>query len=146
VLTHELGHAIGLNDVDLGAPFIDDNFSLGSPVATLTNSWIELVNPLDPANSPGLSLYNIPSGVFATPGVDLLMESNGLGIGASNPLSNPNPLTNDEYGMRQFLYPSIASVPEPCQLGLAAVMLSLVAGARKRAKSVSARFQSHFAR
>jgi hypothetical protein len=53
-------------------------------------------------------------------GVDLLMESTGLWVLVGNPLGNLNPLTNDEYGMHQFLYPFIASntedqttVPEP---------------------------------
>jgi hypothetical protein len=113
VLTHELGHSLGLNDVDLGSAFIDDNYDSSNPDSTLTNSWVTLVNPLDPANSPGLAAFNIPGSVFATPGVDILMESNGLGVGPSNPLSNLVPLTNDDYGTRQFLYPTIAAVPEP---------------------------------
>ncbi|MCA9126916.1 MAG: hypothetical protein KDB22_07520 [Planctomycetales bacterium] len=113
VLTHELGHAIGLGDVDQGGQFIDDNYDSSSPVSTLNNSWAGLVDPLDPANSIGLNNYSISPSIFATTGIDLLMESNGLGVGASNPLSNLFPLTNDEYGMRQYLYPSLVAVPEP---------------------------------
>ncbi len=77
-----------------------------------------LVNPLDPANSAGLSTFTINGSTFSQSGIDLLMESNGLGIGPSNPLSNLVPLTNDEYGTRQFLYPTIAAVPEPSSMAL----------------------------
>lgn len=118
LLTHEIGHAIGLGDVDLGGDFLDDNYSAINPVGTLTNSWTGLVNPLDPANSAGLSTYTVPSEAFAVTGVDILMESNGLGIGLSNPLSNLFPLTNDEYGMRQYLYPQLSTVPEPNALAV----------------------------
>ncbi|AMV30639.1 hypothetical protein VN12_00890 [Pirellula sp. SH-Sr6A] len=125
LLTHEIGHAIGLGDVDLTGPFLDDNFSDANPLATLNNSWAHLVNPTDPMQSAGLSFYNIPSSTFALNGIDLLMESNGLGIGPNNPLSNGIPLTNDEYGMRQFLYPTITAVPEPGALLLACTGLML---------------------
>lgn len=126
LLTHEIGHAVGLGDVDLTGPFLDDNFSSANPLATLNNSWAHLVNPLDPMQSAGLSFYNIPSSTFALSGVDLLMESNGLGIGPNNPLSNAIPLTNDEYGMRQFLYPTITAVPEPGTLILACTGMILL--------------------
>jgi hypothetical protein len=133
ILTHELGHAIGLGDVDLGGTqFIDDNFSSAAPVATLTNSWASLVNPFDPTNSPGLSTFNIPSSTFALPGIDLLMESNGLGVGPTNPLSRLIPLTNDEYGMRQFLYPTISVVPEPASLILFSGLLLRFTVSRRR--------------
>jgi hypothetical protein len=127
LLTHELGHAIGLGDAegDLNpGRFIDDNFdgsSSASALATLTNSWALLVDPLNPAASP-LSRFTVP---FANPGtttpsVDILMESRGLGIGPTNPLTSLTPLTNDEYGTRQFLYPSLHSaiIPEPGALAL----------------------------
>lgn len=126
LLTHEIGHAIGLGDVEgsiNGNTFIDDNYdgaSSATALATLTNSWALLVNPANPAASAGLSRYNIP---FAnpgttTPGVNILMESNGLGIAAGNPVTNLVPLSNDDYGTRQFLYPS--TVPEPTALVLVA--------------------------
>ncbi len=125
ILEHEIGHSIGLDDVDLGGPFIDDNYNSLLPAATLSNSWIDRINPLDPANSIGLSVYNIPSSVFGQPGVDLLMESNGLGVGESNPLSNLVALTNDEYAMRQFLYPT--AVPEPGSIAMITLVSSGVA-------------------
>ena len=131
ILTHEIGHAIGFMDADLGGNFIDDNYKATDPVGTLNNSWASLVNPLDPVNSAGLGLFTIPGSQFAVPGVDLLMESNGLGIGPGNPLSNLFPLTNDEFGTRQFLYPSITAVPEPGSLALLAIVFG-AAGMRFR--------------
>lgn len=126
LLTHEIGNAIGLHDVDVPAPvrFIDDNYSAANPAATLSNSWAHLVNPLNPATSAGLAVYINPN--VGAAGVDLLMESNGLGIGATNPVTRLVPLTNDEYGIRQFLYPQVAPVPEPHTWALLAGGLAAV--------------------
>ena len=136
VLTHEIGHAIGLADVDLDEfpDFIDDNYDgANSSTAhmTLTNSWASLVDPRDPASSRGLSVFNVARADpgFETLGVDILMEHFGAGIGSSNPVENLVPLTNDEYGMRQFLYP--VAVPEPSPV-LAFLMLVVLAGVRSR--------------
>jgi hypothetical protein len=52
------------------------------------------------------------------------MESEGLGIAIGNPESNLVPLTNDDYGIRQFLYPSLTSVPEPLTLVLLGIGLA----------------------
>lgn len=114
LLTHEIGHALGLNDVESAIEeprFIDDNFddsTSASVVATVNNSWALQINAHNPAASP-LALYQLADGDPGndTPGVDLLMESVGLGISAGNPVSRLNPLTNDEFAMRQFLYPSL---------------------------------------
>jgi len=117
ILTHEIGHSLGLGDLEDfgGNGFIDDNFDPNDPLGTLTNSWAHLVNPLDPSSSLGLNQYfNVTTADLAVSGVDLLMESWGVGIGPNNPLSNPIPLTADEYGMRQFLYPTLVQeAPEP---------------------------------
>jgi len=144
LLTHEIGHAIGLGDIegDLNpGAFIDDNLDLtnsGSALATLTNPWALQVDPLNPAASP-LARYTVP---FADPGtttsnVDILMESRNLGIGPTNPIGNLTPLTNDDYGTRQFLYPSlerVQAVPEPVSLLVWAVVggLAVVVRARQR--------------
>lgn len=136
ILTHEIGHAIGLGDVEgdinPGA-FIDDNYngsSSATALATLTNSWALLVDPANPAASP-LSRY---TAAFADPGVltagvDILMESRGVGIAAGNPLSNLVPLTNDDYGTRQFLYPMI---PAPSALAVAGLLGASLAVRRRR--------------
>ena len=114
LLTHEIGHAIGLGDVEPdgpGAQFIDDNYNgttSTTALATLTNSWALAVAPLNPASSP-LAIYDVPNGDpgIDTPGVDILMESEGLGVSPGNNIFNLLPLRNDDYGMRQFLYPSL---------------------------------------
>ena len=133
ILTHEIGHAIGLGDVEGSinpGAFIDDNYNGGTSataLATLNNSWAALVNPLNPAASVGLSRFTIPvaNPGLTTVGVDILMESFGVGIGASNPVTSLVPLTNDDYGTRQFLYPV---VPEPTSIA----MLSLIGLLLKR--------------
>jgi hypothetical protein len=135
VLTHEIGHALGLADVDLNSgpngTFIDDNFngsSSATALATLTNSFALLVNPMNPAVSP-LSLYTVQNGDpgFDTPGVEILMESaiSGFFIG------NPNPLQNDDFAGRQFLYPTFP-VPEPATMAALALGAALLVRRRRR--------------
>ncbi len=139
LLTHEIGHTIGLGDVegDLNPnAFIDDNYngsSSATALATLTNSWAALVNPLNPSASP-LSVFHVFEGNpgVGTSGVNILMESRGVGIAAGNPVTNLFPLANDDYGMRQFLYPSLTTVPEPGAAGLVALLGTLLAARRRR--------------
>lgn len=134
LLSHELGHSLGLGDVegDINPNrFIDDNYdptNSATALATLTNSWAALVNPLNPAASP-LNLYNVAFGDpgTTTAGVNILMESRGLGIAAGNPITNLSPMTNDDFGGRQFLYPTLsvtaATIPEPATASLALLSL-----------------------
>jgi hypothetical protein len=136
ILTHEIGHTIGLGDVeaDINPQFIDDNYdgsSSASALETLTNSWTHLVNPSNPSLSP-LAIYNVSAGDpgVGTPGVNILMESRGVGIAAGNPVTNLFPLTNDDYGMRQFLYPSITAVPEASSMVLLAFGFGAIWGSR----------------
>ena len=115
ILTHEIGHAIGLGDVDTAGNFgnfIDDNYddsSNATALDTLTNSWANLVNPLNPADSSELSLVSVVNGTpgIDTVGVDILMETN---IPASL-IGNDTPLQNDDFGGRQFLYPTVVPIP-----------------------------------
>ena len=124
VLSHEIGHALGLEDVDAThergccrSLFYDDNYdrsSLATVRETLTNSFADLIDPLDPNHSPALTLHDLCTGFppedpntqrcFSNPGldtagVDLHMET-------SYQVRSQGP-TNDEFAGRQFLYPYI---------------------------------------
>jgi hypothetical protein len=141
LLTHEIGNAIGLVDVDVGTvQFIDDNYNPANAAATLTNNWAHLVNPLNPANSAGLTIVTNPN--VGAPGVDILMEHFNLGIGPTNPVTKLVPLSNDDFSMRQFLYPELVPVPvpEPHEYMLFAAGIGLVLSRvrARRAKSSAA--------
>ena len=122
VLSHEIGHVLGLGDVDVSNGFLgvytefyDDNFdntNSSTARATLTNSFADLIDPIDPDNSPALMLYEPcdpfdPANHFACPsqpgldtsGVNLHMET--------SPQSSTFQLQNDEFAGRQFLYPFV---------------------------------------
>jgi hypothetical protein len=142
LLTHEIGHTIGLGDVEFNinpGVFIDDNFdgsSSETALATLTNSWADLVDPFNPAASP-LSLFNVPNADpgIDTFGVDILMES----FIPSALIGDPNPLRNDDYGGRQFLYPFVqdTSIPEPTSTLALIVIAGLGTGSTLLNKRVS---------
>ena len=122
VLSQEVGHVLGLGLVDFGkgaygifSDYYDDNFdgtSRATARETLTNSYADVIDPFDPNNSPGLTLYEVcdamPGDPFdcrsdpgvKTPGVDLLMEG-------FEPHLPRDFLQNDEFAGRQFLYPFI---------------------------------------
>lgn len=156
LLRHEIGHALGLADAEqsdfdppqfsLVGTFLDDNYdatSSSSALATLTNSWAAKVNPLDPDNlsGTGLSLYRVgddAAGAYPgtggdpgldTPGVNFLMESEGSTalIGVADPLSN------DDFGTRQYLYP--AAIPEPNAAIFLLVSVAMMLWWKKEAKS-----------
>ncbi len=143
LLSHEIGHTLGFADVDVtsgpAGTFIDDNYdgtNDTTAAATLNNSWALLVNPLNPAASTGIGLYNVLNGQpgTKTPGVNILMESQGLG----GQFGNLAPLSNDDYGGRQFLYPSLnmTVVPESATFALLATgagLLGAVVLRRRRA-------------
>lgn len=121
-LTHEIGHALGLDDVDIPSTlgnggvtslFYDDNFdgsSSRSARETLTNSFAALIDPFDPDNSPALMQYDVctPGGPLncssnpglQTSGVHILMES-------SDRRRRDHTLQNDDFAGRQFLYPFV---------------------------------------
>jgi hypothetical protein len=131
ILTHEIGHAIGLGDVEdfWDNGFIDNNYSASDPVGTLTDSWALLIDPLDPSSSP-LTRYDVPNNAegIDAPGVDILMESS---IPATF-FTNGAALQNDDYGGRQFLYPVLA-IPEP-SAGIACALAFAVSFARRRCR------------
>jgi hypothetical protein len=128
LLTHEIGHAIGLADVEVfpgfsgfNSSFLDDDYdgsSSATALATLTNSFALLIDPFDPDATPLLrvagDLYDDPG--LLTPGVDILMESFlnfGLAFASTS-------LQNDDFAGRQFLYP----VPEPAAAALLALAVA----------------------
>ena len=132
LLTHEIGHALGLADLEAptaaGATsaFLDDDYDPASSVtaaATLTNSFALAIDPLDP---DGSLLQAFPGNLNSDPGLDsagvtLLMESEGyLDVRFDDPI-----LQNDEFAARQFLYPVV--VPEPAAGGMIATgLISLI--------------------
>jgi hypothetical protein len=125
LLTHEIGHALGLGDVDFNGPFIDDNYDAASSataLATLTNSFANLIDPLDPSASP-LTPYFVANGDpgVDTAGVDILMES---ALPVAPFFNNTNPLRNDDFAGRQFLYPTFP-VPEPSAVASAIFYLTI---------------------
>lgn len=136
ILTHEIGHALGLTDVDvfpgttgLNSAFFDDDYdgsSSATALATLTNPFADLIDPADPDASPALTGYAVPNadpGVD-TPGVDILMET----VIPSALLGLDDPLSNDDYAAREFLYPgrsAIESVPALDGRGYALVLALL---------------------
>ncbi len=143
VLAHELGHTLGLGDVESGATsglFVDDNYdgtNATTALDTLTNSWADKVNALDPSQS-ALNTYKVPTGNpgLGTPNVDILMESNIPVVLLPN--SDIIPLSNDDFGSRQFLYPELSAVPEPgtfAALGLASCIILFVSLRRRKKKT-----------
>jgi hypothetical protein len=130
LLSHEIGHALGLADVDVNSgpngTYIDDNYNGGTAVATLTNSFANQVNALNPAASP-FALFTVPQANFGLAGVNIHMESNGLG----GQFGNLSPMVNDDYAGRQFLYPLI---PEPTTISVLGVGLTLVSLRRRVAR------------
>ncbi|MEM9177469.1 MAG: hypothetical protein AAGC67_19815 [Myxococcota bacterium] len=128
LLTHEIGHALGLADLEVSpgqanvSGFIDDDYdpsTSATAAATLTNPFALQIDPVDPDAS---ALFSFPGNLNTDPGLDspgalLLMESQGW-----QDLRNTDPkLQNDDFAGRQFLYP--VPVPEP------GVGLMLVVGA-----------------
>jgi len=132
ILTHEIGHALGLADVDLtsgpNGTFIDDNYdgtNNTTAAATLTNSFSGLINIHNPAASP-LNMYSVLNGQpgFDSPGANILMESQ-----ISNFFLNNAHLTNDDFAGRQFLYP----VPEPSMLAVLGLGFGALLRRRRKA-------------
>jgi hypothetical protein len=120
-LAHEIGHALGLGDVDYArgyggflSGFYDDNFDGSSgttALATLTNSFADRIDPLDPNNSPELEVYDVCTQFdqnqychpgIDTPGIQIIMEGTTT-PGESRSLA----LDADTFAARQFLYPFV---------------------------------------
>lgn len=144
LLTHEIGHALGLSDLEFpsglggGSGFLDDDYqpaTSAGALASLTNSFALGLDPADPDGSPLLSAFggnmNADPGLD-TPGVELLMETEGI----FDLLGRRPYLQNDEFAARQFLYP--AGVPEPSNrvaIAVGVVGLLWAAGSRARGRA-----------
>jgi hypothetical protein len=137
LLTHELGHAIGLTDADvfpgaqgINSPFLDDDYdgtSNASALATLTNSFALEIDPLDPSSTPLIQVFadlNDEPGL-GTSGVNVLMETD-FDFSLRNEYP---PLQNDDYAGRQYLYP--VAVPEPALAFLGSLAALASAWARR---------------
>jgi hypothetical protein len=127
VLTHEIGHAIGVMDANLfpgpigiNSLFLDDDYdgsSSATALATLTNSFALEIDPFDPDSTPLLRIDDSLDSDhgLAAPGVEILMEAPfDLSLQLRNPV-----LQNDDFAARQFLYPFV--VPEPMLAALLAL-------------------------
>ena len=137
LLSHEIGHAIGLGDVELfpgvggvNSLFLDDDFdgsTSATALATLTNSFVHDIDPLDPDSSPLLRVPGTLAGDpgLGTPGVEILMESGAL----FDLLGAEGTLQNDDFAGRQYLYPV---VPEPSTFLLVSLGLGGLAASRRR--------------
>ncbi len=145
LLTHEIGHALGLADLEVSpaganvSGFLDDDFdpsTSATVLATTSNSFALLIDPADPDASP---LFNDPSDLNTDPGIDspgvaILMESEGW----TDLLYVDPKLRNDDFAGRQFLYP----VPEPGTGGMllaGGAMLALLGRLRRAGGSEKAR-------
>lgn len=112
VLTHEIGHSIGLADVELAAAagtYIDDNFD--GTTNSLLNSFAGTIDPDHPESTSGIQENLFAATLFDSDNVAsgapfLLMETDG-DSGAPSPAA----LDNDSFAGRQYLYP--VAVPEP---------------------------------
>lgn len=123
LLTHEIGHALGLGDVDTplsmherGSDFLDDDYDPSTSErarATLTNSFALRIDPLDPDASPLVAfagdMKTDPG--LDTPGVELLMETEGIFDLLDIHRAGGPVLQNDDFAARQFLYPVVLSPP-----------------------------------
>lgn len=140
VLTHEIGHAIGLADVDVFAgplgQFIDDNYDAATSDTardTLTNPFAMLINPFDPSSSVidgTLRVHTVADADpgFDTPGVAILMESRI----ATEVVDRLGTLAADDVAARQFLYPVVIPEPATWLLSLATLTWSMASGGRAR--------------
>lgn len=112
IFTHEIGHVLGIGDIDLAGGAAAGNYWDDQAVSTtghLTNSFASLIDPLDPEGSAGIAKRTFDASLFDSDANDapyLLMESNGDGLAPT-----PAALDNDTFAARQFLYP--VAVPEP---------------------------------
>ena len=119
VLSHEIGHAIGLGDVDVPIDlrsgqslFYDDNFDGSSEetaLKTMTNPFAHLIDTLDPDSAVLVqfescegneSSFDICDGIDL-PGVNIHMESSPTD---GDVRQGPQ---HDDFAGRQFLYPFV---------------------------------------
>ncbi len=137
LLTHEIGHALGLSDLEGpsgiggGSGFFDDNFDPSTSLTasqTLKNSFALDIDPYDPDDSPLFELFgdmNMDPGLDS-PGVELLMETESI----FEPTEAAPFLQNDEFAARLFLY--AVAVPQPAFPTMILLGLGALCGAAWR--------------
>jgi hypothetical protein len=138
LLSHEIGHALGLGDLEFqsglagGSAFLDDDYDPSTSetaLASLTNSFALEIDALEPEASPLLAYsgnLNTDPGVD-TPGVVLLMETQDIfELRDADPL-----LQNDDFAGRQFLYPVLVPEPDGSPMLLAGIALLALAAWRR---------------
>ena len=151
LLTHEIGHALGLADLEGPtspgnvSAFLDDDYdasSAATAAATLGNSFVLSIDPFDPDASPLQAFsaqLNTDPGIDS-PGVQLLMESQGI----FDLLGSDVPLQNDEFAARQFLYPVAVPEPDPdAMLWMGMLGLGCLAGLWHRPRRDMRRATTH---